>query len=246
MAHHFMNGQYVQIEQTPASIGHRIFAQLIDTVLMYFYALASTAAMAVMGRVNSTASMIVAVVLTLISILYAPICEQIWGRTLGKYVLKMRVVMQNGEAVSIGASILRWLLWYFDLLGFGLLSMFCNHRNMRIGDLAAGTIVVMDGSEKAAHAFDESMNRFTNLNPDYQPKYPFAAQLRWGQISFINQTMLRHDRDYCSQQQRRNIEMLAQMLAQKYGVEGILPHNSNKFLRTIVADYNYYTWEDEK
>ena len=246
LRHNFQNGQYVDIEQTTASIGHRILAKVIDFILLYFYCILDVAIIVITSKVSDTFSMIAAVVITLIPVLYEPICEQIWGQTLGKKMLGIRVVMQNGEAVSMSGSLLRWLLSTIDYLcGLGIVVMFCNSKNMRLGDLAGGTIVVSDHSKKDQKAFEASLKQFTYLDPDYTPKYAFAAELRWGQISFINHTMLRNDREYCSQQRRRNIEQLAHMLAEKFDVDGIDAHNSNAFLRRIVADYNYFTWDDK-
>jgi uncharacterized membrane protein SpoIIM required for sporulation/uncharacterized RDD family membrane protein YckC len=72
------------------------------------------------------------------------------GRTPGKQALGIRVVMETGHAVTPTGAIVRNLVrlldCYFPLLPFlpGLVMVFLHPRNQRLGDLAAGTIVVRD------------------------------------------------------------------------------------------------------
>lgn len=51
---------------------------------------------------------------------YIPVSEYFWsGRTVGKYLLKLRVMKNDGSAASLGDIILRWLLRPIDIkLGF--------------------------------------------------------------------------------------------------------------------------------
>ena len=68
------------------------------------------------------------------------------GSTPGKKATGLRVINQDGTPVNWGPSVVRNLLRQVDFLPFlyaaGLISMFCNHRFQRLGDLAAGTMVV--------------------------------------------------------------------------------------------------------
>lgn len=68
------------------------------------------------------------------------------GSTPGKKAAGLRVINQDGTPVNWGPSVVRNLLRQVDFLPFlyatGLVSMFCNRRFQRLGDLAAGTLVV--------------------------------------------------------------------------------------------------------
>ena len=68
------------------------------------------------------------------------------GSTPGKRLLGLRVLHDDGTPIGWVASILRNLLRFADLLpmafGAGLLVSLCNSEGKRIGDLAAGTVVV--------------------------------------------------------------------------------------------------------
>lgn len=68
------------------------------------------------------------------------------GQTPGKKALDIQVVHDDGTPLSWGASILRNILRAIDFMPLayitGLISMVCNHQFKRLGDLAAGTMVV--------------------------------------------------------------------------------------------------------
>lgn len=69
-----------------------------------------------------------------------------WGATPGKRALGLRVVMDTGLPITPAASFTRNLLRVADFLplayGFGILSLLLNRECKRLGDLAAGTLVV--------------------------------------------------------------------------------------------------------
>jgi uncharacterized RDD family membrane protein YckC len=80
---------------------------------------------------------------------YFTLFEALWhGQTLGKKVMKIRVLKDSGRQITFFEALARNLVRVVDYLpGFflvGLITMLCNKRNKRLGDLAAGTIVVHD------------------------------------------------------------------------------------------------------
>jgi len=68
------------------------------------------------------------------------------GQTPGKRMLGLRVVQENGTPVGVAASVLRNFLLVADFLPLlylaGLVSMIADPSFRRLGDLAAGTLVV--------------------------------------------------------------------------------------------------------
>ena len=73
--------------------------------------------------------------------------EGIWqGQTPGKKIAGIRVVRENGEPVSWMAVLLRNILRTFDESVFmiGLLFMVIEKDEKRMGDLAAGTVVIRE------------------------------------------------------------------------------------------------------
>jgi len=75
--------------------------------------------------------------------------EWAWGgRTLGKRVMRLRVMDERGFRLSFAQIVMRNLLRFVDVLPAaycvgGVMSWF-NARGQRLGDLAAGTIVVWE------------------------------------------------------------------------------------------------------
>lgn len=71
-----------------------------------------------------------------------------WGTTPGKRSFKIKVVMDSGLPVTPAASITRNLLRAADFLpfffGFAIVSMLVRHDFKRLGDIAAGTLVVYE------------------------------------------------------------------------------------------------------
>ena len=80
------------------------------------------------------------------------IFETWWsGRTPGKRALGLRVVRDGGFPVDLGAAVIRNLVRVAEVaLGFYLLSAISaliSKENKRLGDLAAGTLVVRDRAD---------------------------------------------------------------------------------------------------
>jgi uncharacterized RDD family membrane protein YckC len=78
---------------------------------------------------------------------YFVVCETLWGKTPGKRALKIRVVSADGSRCTWGAAAIRNVLRIFDCFGayfVGALAFAVGARHQRLGDLAAGTFVVLD------------------------------------------------------------------------------------------------------
>jgi uncharacterized RDD family membrane protein YckC len=76
------------------------------------------------------------------------------GRTWGKRLTGLRVVRDDGARVGFLDSAIRNLLrlvdWLPAFFGVGMVSMFLSSKGKRVGDYAAGTIVVWDSDEPLA------------------------------------------------------------------------------------------------
>jgi uncharacterized RDD family membrane protein YckC len=76
---------------------------------------------------------------------YYVFCEAATGATLGKRMVGIRVVGEDGEHLTFGAAFLRNILrlvdgWFFYFIGF--IFALLSKRGQRLGDRAAHTIVV--------------------------------------------------------------------------------------------------------
>ena len=78
---------------------------------------------------------------------YPVLFEVFWrGQTPGKRMLGISVIHDDLTPVTFGSSLVRNLLRTVDFLPMmyltGLIAMLCNQRFQRLGDLAAGTLVI--------------------------------------------------------------------------------------------------------
>lgn len=94
------------------------------------------------------------------------------GRTPGKRWTHLRVVRLNGQPVDLPASAVRNLLRLVDILPtaylVGLLCIILTKRNQRLGDLAAGTIVIR-----------EPAGARRSKSPDAEEAFAAAADAGW-------------------------------------------------------------------
>lgn len=87
-----------------------------------------------------------------ISIFYAATLEWLWrGRTVGKRLLRLRVMDERGLSLSLRQILMRNLFRVVDALPslfylVGATSCVVNKRCQRLGDLAAGTLVIREQS----------------------------------------------------------------------------------------------------
>lgn len=97
---------------------------------------------------------------------YFVVCEALYGRSPGKMAVGIRVVTTSGRPIGWRAAALRNLLRAADLLpvGYvaGVVSMALSSRFQRLGDLVAGTMVVVPESARAARPLE--------LRPPAQPR----------------------------------------------------------------------------
>lgn len=114
----------------------RIWAHIVDSVLLIVVVLLVGSANAVMFLLAGG----------LISLLYFVILEGLTGATVGKKLLKLRVVRESGEACGLRPALIRNILRIVDSLPFfyvlGLILIARSSKNQRIGDKLAKTVVV--------------------------------------------------------------------------------------------------------
>lgn len=112
--------------------------------------------------VAGSAAAIIGLVLLLFLIFYGyPILfETLWdGKTLGKRVLGIRVITTEGSPVSFRHSAIRGLIFTIDFwipATGGIIALFSallTKRSQRLGDLAAGTIVIRDPKARTSPVF---------------------------------------------------------------------------------------------
>ena len=230
-----LTGQHITIKYEPANISKRMLALILDYIFMGAYMLALFYVFFEVFNQSfdwQDADAIIFVVLCLPLLCYHVIFETLMnGQTPGKVIAKIRVTNIDGSTPNFLSYFLRWLLLPVDLMpygGTGALFIVFTKNHQRLGDLAAGTIVVNSVSSSSKFNLD---NIFDEFSEDYRPVFREAELLTEGQIQLITQLL-----DNSSKE--KSIEHLARKIKQKINIETKM--NNRKFLETIVKDYNYY------
>jgi uncharacterized RDD family membrane protein YckC len=100
----------------------------------------------VLGFLGGVGMALILIGLFLIEWFYPVVYEIRNGATPGKRAMGILVIQDNGVPVTPAASVIRNFLRIADFLPFlyaaGLITMLCNREFKRLGDLAAGTLVV--------------------------------------------------------------------------------------------------------
>jgi uncharacterized RDD family membrane protein YckC len=136
-----------------AGIGSRFLAQAIDVIILTILLVVVGIGGAAFGAVFHSAQLAALIWLLLsfvVTLGYFLVCEAVFGGlTPGKRALRLRVVGDRGEPIVFTQAAIRNLVRLIDFMpffyGLGLVTLFVNGRGKRLGDLAAGTIVVREG-----------------------------------------------------------------------------------------------------
>jgi uncharacterized RDD family membrane protein YckC len=146
----------VSFEYRVGGLATRGIAQVLDlTILACVLAGLLFAAYAISDLGSSTVGFLVAVIGSFVVVFgYFWACEAFWsGQTVGKKVFRLRAVGDRGEPMTFMQAGIRNVVRIVDFLpygyGLGLVVLFVNGRGKRLGDLAAGTIVVKDSDAVA-------------------------------------------------------------------------------------------------
>lgn len=180
--------EQIALEFPLATAGSRFLAVAIDTLLqaaaflLLSLIVSLVAALSVVFRADLGIWALAFLLLSAFILYYGYYAafEALWGgQTPGKRMIGIRVINASGRPISWVDAILRNLLRIVDQLpgiyAVGLLSIFFTSRNQRLGDLAAGTVVVHERAIERPHVPDAA--RFT-------PRYG-AARLSAEEITLV-------------------------------------------------------------
>jgi len=161
-----------------AGIGSRFLAQIVDSLIITVVLIAITVLAGALGGIFNSGdlALLVEVILGFILLAgYFLISEAVSnGQTLGKRSMRLRVVGDHGEPLTLGQATIRNLVRIVDFLplfyGIGMLTLFINGRGKRLGDFAAGTLVVRDKQRI-------SLYDLASIKPDQAPAPAPAASI---------------------------------------------------------------------
>lgn len=235
--------QNVNINFTAASVGERILAWGIDWIIKIAYIIVTYQIMfklfqldVVLMGMDRWSQIAIYLIFYLPVIFYTLIFETILdGQTIGKRILKIKVVKIDGYQASLADYVIRWFFRIVDLNMLSgvvaLIAIIASDKNQRLGDMTAGTSVIsLKDNVNINHTILE------NLKEGYQPTYPNVIKLSDNDARIIKDTFLtaKKTNDYATLIKLRNKVMEVTEIKEKHGTDIV-------FIDTILKDYNYYT-----
>ena len=145
-----VTGEAVALDVRPARLGSRLLAKLLDFIIQ---SIALTFLLYLVGQFGTDDAAAAAIQISLIVVIligYPLLLETFWrGRTVGKLALGLRVVRDDGGPIRFRHALVRALVGAFVDFGitFGGGAVLCSllhPQGKRIGDVAAGTLVVQE------------------------------------------------------------------------------------------------------
>lgn len=233
--------QNVDIEYEIAGVGERIAASILDILIVIGYMLVVGFVFLILGLnsyrygESNTTLEIVRFIIYLPVFFYNLIFEIFMnGQTPGKSVLKIKVIRTDGRQPTLGNYFMRWVLRLFDMvLLFGevaLITVVVNGKGQRLGDIAAGTMVIKMKSRQQLGS-----SAFVKIDDNYSAVFPEAMRLSDKDASIIKQVLRLTVND------AEDIVLIEGKLTEKLksflGIQSSLADRA--FLQTVLKDYNF-------
>jgi uncharacterized RDD family membrane protein YckC len=227
----------VKLDFELASVGSRGVAVVIDMLIQYILIAAAVISILLIAGEESINllfaegnTIYIVICLLIIFILqfgYFLLFEFFMkGSTLGKKIIGLKVMMANGEPVSFSACLIRNFIRIADMLPgvylIGIFSVIFTKRCMRIGDLAANTVVVkIKKMEEGLHNISGAKNLSGKLNLTAKEEALLA--------------------EYSNRRRNRKNPLVSDILESQlynyfYRKIGLVPNLPNNFSRRVYLD----------
>jgi uncharacterized RDD family membrane protein YckC len=229
--------QNVNLDYKIVGIGERILALVIDLFVFFLYLFIVDVVTSIIDDAFSDSWTVFGIQsLLFIPIMFYSLYMHIIfnGKTVGKMIVKTRVVKIDGSPVHWSNFMIRWMLRLVDLwIFFGtisILTILFSDKRQRLGDSAAGTVVISTkNAVKITHTILEEVEE------TYEPKFIMVTKLSDKDVRLIKETFIiaKRSRDFKT------------LKALRVKVEGILDTKSElydlQYIDTVLKDYNYFT-----
>jgi len=227
--------QNIDIQYEIAGISDRILAGLIDLVIIAAYCIAIGLFISALNiEIGFAAQMIL---FFLIPVSYYLLSEMYMnGQTVGKRQMSIRVARIDGAQPTFSNYLLRWMLFFVDagFMCIGVLVMLFTEKGQRLGDLAAGTIVI-----KLKNRVTLNDTIYVELREGYKPTFPEVEVLTDADMEVVKDVLRAISKPEISPAVLDTAAHAKTVIERKMGISFVaLP--PRQFLGTVIEDYNYY------
>ena len=245
----------IDLEFEIAPFHKRLFAYFIDFFLLIVYLYSIKFLLYGGMGISITDNMGLDILVISLPMLLYSLLTELWmnGQTLGKKIMNIRVISLDGGEPTLGQYILRWITKFFEwpfLFGYILLTtgtlysyifstcffgvavviiIVVTKKSQRLGDLAAGTVLVVTKSEMSVND-----TVFMNVSEEnYKVSFPEVMRLSDNDINTIKSVL--------TQDKKRNNHDTSTRV--EYKIKEVLKIESRlssiDFLEKLLEDYNY-------
>lgn len=227
--------QNIDIDYEVAGLGDRVLARLADMGIFVGLVLVFV----ILAAITSWSQFFVIVLIVVylvVFVFYDLLCEVFFnGQSLGKRVMKIKVISIDGGRPSLSQYLLRWLFRIVDFgLGSGVCALICvavSDKKQRVGDMVAGTTLIktiprilMDGLVFAP----------TTVNT-YTPVYTQVADLTDQDITLVHEVLT----NFRKTDNAMLIYNMATRIKDHLSITTPPEMNDYQFLQLIIKDYNH-------
>ena len=229
-----VTAQNVRIGMQPAGMAERVVAAFID-----YFILAVYLTIAIPTLINLTDGFIwreVWIVSFVPYFIYFPLMEIAFnGQSLGKRLMKLKVVRLDGTQPTIGDYLIRWLFRFVEiemtLTTVGMTALFINKKGQRLGDMAAKTALIR--IQPTVTLQDTVLQ---DVVSDYQPHFKEAHLLEDEDIQLVREVLNTLKKPRSKDAAVAAATQLQGILENKMGVAPGM--EATPFLTTVLKDYN--------
>lgn len=245
----------IDLEFKAATFGSRLLAWAIDLAIIFvYYYIMFRGLWAVFGRVSEGTGLAIALCFIILPVIAYQLVFEIFlnGQTPGKKLARIKIIDNRGQQPSWGQYVTRWMLSLGNMYLFALpfiivfnpryafsffivyipdvISMMVTPASQRVGDLAAGTVVI-----DARYRPDINNTIYQEIEVrDYLPVFPQVMQLTDRDINGIRNLLemnknSRNPDDYT----RQVVMKIKKVLKIEHELDGF------DFLSQLLYDYNY-------
>ncbi|MGH1385612.1 RDD family protein [Kordia sp.] len=234
--------QNVNIKFTQAAIGERVVAHIVDWIIKLAFIIPMLLFLDSLFQdsvwfytLDGWSRIAIYIIAVFPAIIYTLVLESLWeGQTLGKKVMKIKVVKIDGYQASFVDYLIRWFFRIVDLnmlSGFvALISIIMSDKGQRLGDMTAGTAVISQKNKvRISHTIME------DIGEDYKPKFPSVIKLSDNDMRIVKETFViaKKGKDFDTLNKlRTKIEAVMETKSE----EATIP-----FIDLVIKDYNFYT-----
>ena len=232
--------QNIDIDYEMGGLGERIVAALIDLGLFFVIYMGMLIAGVSLNMLDAVGIGLI-IAYAVLYVFYDLVCEVFMnGQSVGKKVMKIRVISADGAQPRLSQYLLRWLFRIVECgISMGSIALVVaaiSEKGQRIGDMVAGTVMI-----RTVPRTNLKQVAFRPPAEGYQPVFDTASQLSEQDIELITEVI----NTYIKTGNNVVVFNMALRIKQHLNITPPAEMNDMRFLQTILKDYSYQVTQDE-